>query len=302
MTSYLLLILTSICWGSWANALNFTRKYKQNLFYLDFTIATLFFSIFIWLLSKNELSSLLSLKSGLPLLGGALFAIGNLLLVKSIDKYGFSLSFPSIIGGAVIIGGLLNFIKTPKNNPLLFFPGLALVLLAIIADSYLYKIGSKNSTQKSLLTGKSVVELFLGALFIGIFPLFWNYGAEVFEISELFLILLVGHSLGIILVAIFSNYLTYTDFKIYLKTMPLNHIISSAGAAIWVLGTYLNMTIGTKVGFGVSFVVGNIAPLFSALWGIFYWKEININKPNARLVFSLTALLFLIGLVFIGKS
>jgi len=302
MTNYLLLIFTSICWGSWANALKFTKKYKQNLFYLDFTIASLIFSIVIWVLSKNEMASLLTPNIILPLLGGALFACGNLLLVKSIDNYGFSLSFPSIIGGAVIIGGLLNFIKTPKNDPLLFFPGLALIFLAIIVDSYLYKIGSKDSATKSGPKNKIFVDLLLGAIFIGVFPLFWNYGAKTFNISELFFALLVGHFLGIILLSIFTNYLTISDIKIYRKSMPNNHIISSLGAAIWVLGTYLNMIIGARIGFGVSFVIGNISPLFSAIWGIFYWKEININKPRSRMAFSSMALLFLMGLIFIGSS
>lgn len=295
MTNYLLLILTSICWGSWSNALKFTRNYKQNLFYLDFTVSSFILALLIFVANAGSFSLFTSTRIFIPLVGGMIFAFGNLLLVKSIDKYGFSLSFPSIIGGAVIIGGLLNYLKTPTNNPFIFFPGLILIFLAIVVDSYLYKGRGAHKKIKFL-------DLVLGAFFIGVFPLFWNFGSVSFGVSELFLILLTGHLLGVGFATILFKYLTAKDLYEYKKTFGSNHAISLIGAAIWVFGTYLNMVIGSKVGFGVSFVVGNIAPLFSAIWGIFYWKEININKGKNRLVFASMTFLFLLGVIFIGNS
>jgi len=293
MTQYLLLLLTSICWGSWGNALKFAKKYPPNLFYLDFTLGSLVFAVLIWLVNFNGLGFFSSLTL-VPLLGGALFAFGNLLLVKAIDRYGFSLSFPSIIGGAVIVGGLTNYLKTPQNNPLMFFVGLALVVGAIVADGYLYKSGRRKQVNYLLLLS--------GAVFIGLFPLFWNYGSATLTTSELFLVLLIGHLLGIVLVSLFAGYLTRVDLGKYIRTSVSNHLVSLVGALIWVFGTYLNILIGAKVGYGISFVIGNIAPLFSAAWGIFYWREIDIRQRNNQFIFAAMAGLFFSGMVLLGLS
>ncbi len=293
MTQYLLLLLTSICWGSWGNALKFAKKYPPNLFYLDFTLGALLLAVLIWLFNFSGLGFFTSLTL-VPLLGGALFAFGNLLLVKAIDRYGFSLSFPSIIGGAVIVGGLTNYLKTPQNNPLMFFAGLALVVGAIVVDGYLYKSGRRKQVNYLLFLA--------GAIFIGLFPLFWNYGSASLATSELFLVLLVGHFLGIILASLFAGYLAAADLKKYIHSLTSNHIISLVGALIWVFGTYLNILIGAKVGYGISFVIGNIAPLFSAAWGIFYWREIDIRQRNNLFIFASMAGLFFSGMVLLGLS
>ncbi len=302
MTNYALLLFTSICWGSWAVPLKFTKDYRQNFFYLDYTVVSLLLAFLLWSFSPNSFADLVTPNTFLPIAGGVLFAFGNLLLVKSIDRYGFSLSFPAIIGGAVIIGGLLNFVRSPLNSSWLFLSGLAVIVLAIVVNSYLYKLGSTNPSEKTAFERKGLLGLIFGALFIGIFPLFWNFGLEVFNIQELFLILLVGHFLGVLIVSIFTKYLTFSHLKKYLRSTPKNHLISSTGAAIWVTGTYLNMVVGSRVGFGVSFVIGNIAPLFSTMWGVFYWKELSLKKPKAKTAFLLMVILFLTGLVFIANS
>jgi len=194
----------------------------------------------------------------------------------------------------VIVGGLTNYLKTPQNNPLMFFVGLALVVGAIVADGYLYKSGRRKQVNYLLLLS--------GAVFIGLFPLFWNYGSATLTTSELFLVLLIGHLLGIILVSLFAGYLVTADLKKYVSSSLSNHVISLVGALIWVFGTYLNILIGAKVGYGISFVIGNIAPLFSAAWGIFYWREIDIRQRNNQFIFAAMAGLFFSGMVLLGLS
>src|SRR5580658_8297836 len=99
----LLMIVSMLCWGSWANTLKLTPGYRFQLFYWDYVIG-LFVGAIAWGLTLGSMGTI-----GLPFLsdishagshnillaiiGGIDFNIANLLLVAAIDIAGLAVAF-----------------------------------------------------------------------------------------------------------------------------------------------------------------------------------------------------------------
>src|SRR6202020_839750 len=67
--------------------------------------------------------------------GGAVFSVGNILIVAAISIAGMAVAFPIGAGLALVLGAVLNYIVVPAGNPLLIFSGIALVCVAIVLDA-----------------------------------------------------------------------------------------------------------------------------------------------------------------------
>lgn len=52
--------------------------------------------------------------------GGVIFNLGNLLLVAAISVAGMAVAFPIGAGLALVIGAVINYIISPKGNPISF--------------------------------------------------------------------------------------------------------------------------------------------------------------------------------------
>ena len=109
-----LMILSMLCWGSWANTLKLCPNFRFQLFYWDYTFGVVLGAL-AWGFTLGSVGS-----SGVPFLtalthtptnaiayaicGGIIFNIANLLLVAAIDIAGLAVAFPVGIGLALIVG------------------------------------------------------------------------------------------------------------------------------------------------------------------------------------------------------
>src|ERR1019366_4661377 len=129
-----MMILTMICWGSWANTQKLCKGWRFELFYWDYVWGILLVSLLVgFTLGRTDAASpdsfLANLHAAdahhllLAFLGGVVFNIANILLVAAIAIAGLAVAFPIGIGLALVIGSVLNYIITPKGNPLLLFGG-----------------------------------------------------------------------------------------------------------------------------------------------------------------------------------
>ena len=109
------MILSMLCWGSWANTLKLCPKFRFQLSYWDYVIG-LIAGAAVWGLTLGSFGSTgqsfltdISQSSAhsivLAMIGGAIFNVANLLLVAAIDIAGLAVAFPIGIGLALIIGG-----------------------------------------------------------------------------------------------------------------------------------------------------------------------------------------------------
>src|SRR5881227_844061 len=175
-----MMIVTMICWGSWANTQKLTRGWRFELFYWDYVFGILLISIILGFTmgstdpaSPDSFVANLRAADGqhllLAFLGGVVFNVANILLVAAIAIAGLAVAFPIGIGLALVIGVLMNYLLAPKGHPFLLFGGVAMVMLAIVFDAMAYRrreAGRQQVSRKGIL-----ISLACGVLMGVFYPL-----------------------------------------------------------------------------------------------------------------------------------
>src|ERR1700674_4244060 len=127
----LMMIISAICWGSWANTYKGVKNYRFELFYWDYAIGIFLISLILAFTMGNtwpddpnsfinnvrsaDVSNIVS-----TMVGGAIFNLANLLLVAAIDMAGLAIAFPVSIGIALVVGVISIFaIQMKRHAPLL---------------------------------------------------------------------------------------------------------------------------------------------------------------------------------------
>ena len=140
-----LMLVTMVCWGSWANTMKLCPGYRFQLFYWDYVIG-LILAALIWGFTLGSMggvgrpfvADLLAADSShiaLAVTGGILFNVANLLLVAAIEIAGLAVAFPVGIGLALVVGAISSYIISPSGNALMLFGGITLVVGAIVLDA-----------------------------------------------------------------------------------------------------------------------------------------------------------------------
>ena len=155
------MLVSMLCWGSWANTRKIDKRWRFELFYWDYVwglgACALVFGLTFGNRSPASPDSCFhnlgsaSHRSILEaFVGGVIFNLGNLLLVAAISMAGMAVAFPIGAGLALVIGAVINYIISPKGNPVLLFGGIGLICLAIVLDALAYRRlsrGAKASTK-----------------------------------------------------------------------------------------------------------------------------------------------------------
>lgn len=308
-----LMILSMLCWGSWANAVKLCPGYRFQLFYWDYTVG-LIAGAAAWGLTFGTFGS-----TGMPFLqdvartsphalllafaGGAVFNIANLLLVAAIDIAGLAVAFPVGIGLALVVGAVSNYILSPKGNPLLLFGGIALVVGAIVLDATAYRqreTGQPKSTRRGL-----IISLFSGLLMGSFYPLV--SGAMNGEHATGPYAAALFFAIGVAVCAVPVNYFFMrfpldagqpVEMRDYQMAPVRWHMAGILGGAIWCTGALSNFLASKAhmVGPAVSYSIGQGATMISAAWGVFVWHEFASAAPKAKVLLTWMFILFLCGL------
>ena len=315
----LFMIISMLCWGSWANTMKFAPGWPFQLFYWDYVLGIILASV-LWGLTLGSfgggpLSFLANIESAdgthiaLALLGGAVFNIANLLLVAAIEMAGLAVAFPIGIGLALVVGVLLNFLIAPAGNPLFLFGGVALVLLAIVVDALAYR--RREITQQKTSARGIQISLACGFLMGSFYPLVTKAitgpnSLGPYAVAFFF-------ALGTAICAIPANYLLMrrpltggppVSMRDYTKSPIAWHVWGIIGGMIWCTGAVFNFVASNAhiIGPAISYAIGQGATMVSAAWGVFAWKEFANAPPNARNLIPLMFVLFLIGLAAVALA
>lgn len=161
MTTLLLMILSMLCWGSWANTMKMAGRWRFELYYFDYVIGVML-SAAVAAFTFGSMETVIpgSDQVLFPFLdnlavtgkrqialaagGGIVFNLANLLLVAAISVAGLAVAFPVGIGLALIMGAVLNYVINPAGRPELVFGGVALVVLAIVMTAMAYTALSRQ--------------------------------------------------------------------------------------------------------------------------------------------------------------
>jgi glucose uptake protein len=311
-----LMVLSMLCWGSWANTLKMCPRYRFQLFYWDYAIGMALGAV-LWGLTAGSLGH-----AGLPVwsdmartplgpilyavCGGAVFNVANLLLVAAIDVAGLAVAFPVGIGLALVVGAISSYMVTPAGNPLLLFGGVALVAVAIVLDAAAYR--KREATAKAATTRGIVLSLIAGVLMGCFYPfvaraLSGTPGKPApgpYAVALFF-------TLGLLLSTVPANLLLMAkpldgkppvDGKDYGRAPFGWHLAGMLGGAIWCTGGVANFVASGAhlVGPAVSYTIGQGATMVSACWGVFVWREFAGSPRSAKLLLFFMFIFFLLGL------
>lgn len=317
-----LLVITMLCWGSWANTQKLaSREWNFQLFYWDYALGVLILSlVFAFTLGSTgnqgrsfltDLSQANTGALGSAFLGGVVFNLANILIVVAIDMSGMAIAFPIGIGLALVIGVLINYVATPLGNPVYLFVGVALVSLAIVLDAMAYRKLRANQAKGS--SGKGVVISVVGGILMGSFYRFVAASmAQDFVSPEPGLLTpytaLVVFSVGLFLSNfIWNSYVMarpfsgqpvrYADY--FRKGNARLHLIGMLGGAIWLVGMAFSIITANVASPAIAYGLGQGATMVAALWGVFVWREFKNAPAGTNTLISFMFLSFMLGLALI---
>jgi glucose uptake protein len=315
----LFMIISMLCWGSWANTLKLCPGFRFQLFYWDYIVGLLV-GAFLWGLTLGSFGSagkpFLADVTGasvnkalLAVVAGVVFNIANLLLVAAIDIAGLAVAFPIGIGLALIVGALGSYVITPKGNPLLLFGGIGLVVAAIIFDAIAYRLREQN---RSAMSRRGIViSLIAGALMGCFYPFVAASMTGPGSVGPYAAVLYFV--LGVAACAIPFNWLLMrkpldgrepASMQEYFRAPAPFHLWGILGGAIWCTGAVLNFVASEAhiVGPAVSYSIGQGATMVSAAWGVFVWHEFSNAPAKSRMFLGWMFALFLCGLTAVAVA
>jgi glucose uptake protein len=314
-----LMILSMLCWGSWANTLKLCPGYRFQLFYWDYVIG-LIVGALVWGFTfgsmggsgkpfLEDITHIDSHHAILAMIGGVIFNIANLLLVAAIDIAGLAVAFPVGIGLALVVGAVSSYVISPNGNPGLLFGGIALVVAAIVLDAIAYRL--REASRPAMSKRGIVISLIAGVLMGCFYPFVSK--AMTGENAPGPYAAVLFFAFGVALCSIPVNYL--------LMRMPLDgrepaamagywkapgswHLWGVVGGAIWCTGALANFVASRAhvVGPAVSYSIGQGATMISACWGVFIWREFSTAPAKSKAALVWMFIFFLCGLTAIAVA
>ncbi len=316
--AFAMMILSMICWGSWANTQKATGSWRFELFYWDYVWGILLCTLVVgFTLGRTDPASPDSFLTNLAaadaqhlllgFAGGLVFNVGNILLVGAIAMAGLAVAFPIGIGLALVIGATLNYLIAPKGNPLLLFGGIALVVVAIVLDALAYR---QLSSDRKVTTKGIVASLIAGALIGAFYPLIAKALQGEHHLVPYSVMLMFA--LGIVACTIPVNYIFMrrpvsgppVSMADYWAGAGRLHLWGILGGAFWCVGTIANFvaSYAQMVGPATSYALGQGATMVSAIWGVFVWKEFRGAGPTAKRLLVLMFVFFIFGLACVALA
>ncbi len=305
-----MMITSTICWGSWANTGKVTKNYRFELFYWDYAIGILLVSLilaftlgstggsgegFLANVAVADRGNIIS-----ALVGGFIFNIANLLLVAGINLAGLAVAFPVAIGIALVVGVVMSYAIQPVGDPMMLGIGVALALVAVVLVGKAY---GRLSADSGGVSRKSLTICVVSGLLMGSFAPFVAHSMNS------------GHTLTPYSIAVFFTlgaFLCCFVVNVYFMKKPLvgepvdfsgfwtagarNHALGLLGGFIWGTGTVFNFVAASLVGVAIAYAIGQAAPMVAALWGIFVWREFAGADKQAKIYLALMFICYLLAL------
>ncbi len=311
------MLLSMICWGSWANSMKLCPGYRFQLFYWDYIVGLVAGAV-LWGATLGSLGNAGRsfyadiAQSGthailLAVIGGAIFNIANLLLVAAIDIAGLAVAFPIGIGLALVVGATSSYIISPKGNPLLLFGGIALVVAAIVFDAIAYRL---RETERAAMSRRGILISLIAGLLMGTFYPFVSKAMAENDAPGPYAALFF-FSIGVAICAVPVNYVLMrfpldgrepAPMRGYWQAPASSHFWGVLGGAIWCTGAMANFVASQAhiVGPAVSYSIGQGATMISACWGVFVWHEFRAAPSRSKTSLAWMFLFFVCGLTAVA--
>jgi len=313
-------IVTMLCWGSWSNTQKLvSTNWRFELYCWDFVngivLAALIFALtlgsygdhgrsFIEDIQQSDSKSIWS-----AILGGIIFNAANILFMAAISFAGMSVAFSVGAGLSLVLGVIVNFLDSPVGNMTLLFPGVTLIVIAILLNARAYRkmaAGAITVSTKGLLL--SICSGLLMGLYYkyvanSMFPdpltplagMLSPYTAICFFSGGVFLSNLVLNPL--MMVKPFAG--PRVSFSAYFKGSWKDHFFGIFGGLVWCIGMLFSIIASYKAGAAISYGLASGAIVVASIWGIFVWKEFKDAAKGTQAMLNVMLMCFFAGLLLI---
>ena len=334
--SIILLIITLLCWGTWANTWKSSHpKWRFELYYFDFAIgafiAAILCAVSLGTFGWDGFSFIDDIRLAgkrqdlFAFLGGMVFNLGNMLLVGSMSITGMAVAFPTGIGVALAVGAMWSIFLGPSGNLMYRLGGAVVLILAAVFSTMAWRVfakarlleiiktGTTKSTKKMVSSKGSVIAIIAG-IFLGSFTPLIQLGRE----SE---IGLGPYSLGFVVAAgiVVSTFI----FNLFFMNLPIDgkpveivnyfrakvktHARGMLGGVIWYLGALASFVVtradgASVVAPGLNYALVNGSVVVAAVFGAAYWKEFSAVDAKVSSQILLMILFLILGVALLSAS
>jgi len=312
----LMTILSTICWGSFANTMKLTTNYRVELYYWDYAAGIFLISVILAFtmgsMGGGETTFVANLQSAArsnllyAAIGGFIFNIANVLLLAGIGIVGLAIAFPIAIGIALVEGVVLSYAIQPKGSAGLLGAGVAMALLAVILIGKAYG-ELQDKTAKA--PKKGIIVCVVSGLLMGMFAPFVTRAMTAASPLTPYTVAVFFTGGAVVCCLFFNTYLMRkpivgvpVTFAGYTAAPARYHVLGLLGGAIWGVGTVFNFVAASLVGVAISYAIGQASPMVAALWGVFVWHEFRGANTRAKLYVVAMFTAYLLALFLIARA
>ncbi|MFN0102111.1 MAG: hypothetical protein ACKV2U_08475 [Bryobacteraceae bacterium] len=322
----LALAATALFWGVWANTQRAAGKWRFELYSFDFAIGALATALLLAVTLGNAGSSssftfedsltVASKRSmAVAMGGGAIFGLGNTMILAGVVLAGMSTALPVAASVALLTAVAAHAMGGGPANPALVYGGAGAALAAVIFGAFAQRAAAAGSPViKGMHRGwKGFILSCIGGLAAGAsLPIVESSRAGDLGIGAFGAVVFLTAGLALITPLVNVYFLNLPvqgeagSPRAYLKGTAKQHVLGLAGGALWAAGaTALFAAAGGMYAGAPAFLsleaLGYGGAVAGALCGLIVWSE-QAGAPKARTMLLGTLALLAAGatLTFLG--
>jgi glucose uptake protein len=339
-SSYVALLVLLICgmfaWGVWANTLKSTgEKWRFELYCFDFAFGVVIAAAVIALTWGNLGFDGFSFMDDLrlagkrqdlfALVGGAIFNLGNMLLLAALSLVGMAIAFPLAMGFALAVGVCWSYALNPGGNSVLLFTGAAVACGGVVAAVFAYRVyaaeqlqaiaaSGKSKSTKKKVSSRGIALGFAGGLLLGSFSpvlqssMFGENGLGPYSAGFIFAI---GIFFSTFVYNLFFMNLPVKgapiDLAEYFQARMQRHGMGLLGGILWYSGAIATLIGGREGGVlkmqpSIVYTVGQGGIIIAAICGLLIWKEFVGADMRVKTYLGLMLILLAIGIGIVSTA
>ena len=326
----ILLVFGMLCLGTWANTFRMTSKWRFELYCFDFAVGAVLAALLIgftfgslgWdgfaLLDDLRIAG--KQKDALALAAGAVFNLGNMVILGALSVAGVTVAYMIGVGAMLTVGLIITYFTSPSGNGAMLAGGVVLFLGSVILLAVSYRMhaqarlvilmreGKTKNTRKALSLKGQFLALIGGVVASAYFPLInaARSGENGLGPYALGIFFAIGIFISTVMFSLFFMNLPVDgdplEFTAYFNGKAKSHWLGIAGGVLWFIGFECTLVAARAEGRNIVSAVPTRglllgAVVIGALWGLLRWKEFAGANSRVRTLLALALFVFVVGAV-----